>query len=243
MTRGTRPWLVAALLVPLLLSACENTSPAAVPPTPTPSSTPSPTPPKLLDIKPPNTPEQLQAALPAAYGKAKFSLSSALVSDWTPRDDPFEGHRVEPESCRAALWTGGRTPKTFAKFPYLPYANAFPTSKTNGLHAGLVSVPAPFGDKYLDAYPLAAPQCVKILIDGRDPASIVERSIPGLGSRSRFYLRTYTKDGKVHHEGQIAFITPTYYATVGNYANSYDEATLIAFAHRVQALADSKLKR
>ncbi|WP_328327281.1 hypothetical protein OHA70_00555 [Kribbella sp. NBC_00382] len=238
-----RAYVAAALLLPLLLTGCKNTSPTAVPPPPTPSSTPSPTPPKLLDIKPPNTPEQLQAALPTAYGKVKFSLSSALVSDWTPRDDPFEGHRVEPESCRAELWTGGRTPKTFAKFPYLPYADAFPTSKTNGLHAGLVSVPAPFGDKYLDAYPLAAPQCVKILIDGRDQASIVERPVPGLGTRSRFYLRTYTKDGKVHREGQISFITPTYYATVANYATSYDEATLIAFAHHVQALADSKLKR
>jgi hypothetical protein len=48
-------------------------------------------------------------------------------------------------------------------------------------------VPAPYGEKWLDLYPAAAPQCADMRIDGAERASIIERSIPGLGTR--FALR------------------------------------------------------
>ena len=161
----------------------------------------------------------------------------------SPRDDPLEGHQVEPESCRLALWLGGQAGNTFAKWPYLPMATARPADKELPPWISLVSLPPPWGEKYLDLYPLAAPECTRIMVDGTESASIVERSIPGLGTRSRYVLRTYSVDGEVHREARIYFVTPTYVASVGPDSPSLNEKELIAFVRNLQALADRKLRR
>jgi len=208
------------------------------------TASPSATPPKLYDIKFPNTHHELLSALPAKYGKYPLELRSELYGGGgSPRDDPLEGHQVEPESCRLALWLGGQAGNTFAKWPYLPMATASPADKKLPLWISLVSLPPPWGDKYLDLYPLVAPQCTRIKVDGTESASIVERSIPGLGTRSRYVLRTYSVDGEVHREARIYFVTPTYVASVGSDAPSLNEKELIAFVRNLQALADRKLRR
>lgn len=245
MTSSAIRLAAAVLLLPLLLSACKESTPAAAPaPTAPSTASPTPTPTKsLLDIKFPNTHEELRAALPTAYGKVPLALDSGVVGGgWSPRDDPFEGRKVNPESCRALLWTGGRTVTTFAEFPYLPHADAYSADERVGITAELVSLPTPFGDKYMDLYPQAAPQCTRMRIDGTEPASIVERSVPGLGSHSRYVLRTYLSGGKIHREGIITFTTPTYFAQVSSYWPTFNESALLAFARQLQSRADQKLR-
>ena len=85
----------------------------------------------------------------------------------------------------------------------------------------------------------SAPGC---RIDGTEPASIVERSVPGLGSRSRYVLRTYLSGGKIHREGIITFTTPTYFAQVSSYWPTFNESALLAFARQLQSRADQKLR-
>lgn len=233
------------VLLPVVLVAC--TKSATPVPVPVPSSTTASaaaTPPKLYDIKFPNTHQQLLKALPAKYGKYQLELYSELSGgDGSPRDDPLGGHKVEPESCRLALWLGGQAGNTFAKWPYLPMANAHPADDDVSLSVSLVSLPLPWGQKYLDLYPVAAPQCTRVRVDGIASASIVERPIPGLGTRSRYVLRTYSVDGEVHREARLLFVTPTYVAKIGADSPNFNEKELIALARNLQASADRKLHR
>jgi hypothetical protein len=161
----------------------------------------------------------------------------------SPRDDPFEGHRVEPEACRLAVWVGGQPGNTYAKWPYLPTADAYAVDDKVHLGVNLVSLPAAWGEKYMNLHPLAAPQCTHIRIDGTEAASIVERSVPGLGTRSRYVLRTYSVDGAVHREAYVSFFTPTYVVKIGSSSPTFNEKNLIAFARQIQVVADNKLGR
>jgi hypothetical protein len=116
------------------------------------------------------------------------------VFGWSPRDDPFEGRTVQPESCRELIRTGGRTADTFDELPAdLPYANAFDQSGASP-SVELVSLPAPLRDKYMDLLVKPVPQCSSVRIgapsDG-ETASIVERALPGYGQRSRYVVRSY----------------------------------------------------
>jgi hypothetical protein len=53
---------------------------------------------------------------------------------------------------------------TFAEFPRLSSADAYSPQDGVWVSAELVSLPTPFGDKYLDLYPQAAPQCTTMRI-------------------------------------------------------------------------------
>jgi hypothetical protein len=236
----------ALVVLPLLLTACTKDTTPAVAPVPTsatsPSPSPSATPPKLYDIKFPNTHQQLLAALPTKYGSHQLRLYSELYGGaGSPRDDPLAGHRVEPEACRLALWLGGQAGNIYAKWPYLPTAGAYPAEDKVSLSVTLVSLPTPWGEKYLDLHPQAAPQCAHIRIDGSESASIVERSVPDLGTRSRYILRTYSIDGVVHREAYVSFVTPTYAAKLSSVSPTFEEKDLIAFARQIQTLANRKL--
>jgi hypothetical protein len=235
---------LSALFLFLTLAACSG--PQAISgssPTPSvvsqPSATPSVT---LLKINFANTTEQLRDALPAKYGDELFDrLTNKETFGWSPRDDPFEDRKVEPESCRELLRTGGREADTFAEFPYLPYAEAMPKNPENVPSAELTSLPVPYSDKYMDLLVKAAPQCATFRTDDRDPASIVERPVPGLGSRSRYILKTYLNHGQQIHEGIVLFRTQTYLADVRLYGPSFTEQKLLTFAATVEATADRKL--
>ncbi len=229
----------ALLVLPLLLTACTDSTPVNAP-APSTSGTPTKTP---LQINSSHTGTELRAALPTKYGKLAFRLDSGSTgaTSWDPRDDPFAGHQVEPESCRDSLWRGSLTETTYAEFPYRPRATAILTDQINHLGVELISIPEPYGDRYLDLYPLAAPQCAKVRIDGAESASITEQSVSDLGTRSRYVLRLYSIAGRPHREAIITFITPTYFARVYSYLPTFSETDLIAFARQVQALADKKL--
>jgi hypothetical protein len=141
-----------------------------------------------------------------------------------------------------ALWLGGQAGNTYARWPYLPTAHAYPVNNNVSLSVSLVSLPLAWAEKYMDLHPLAAPQCTHMLVDGAATASIVERPVPGLGARSRYILRTYSTDGVVHQEAYVSFATPTYAVKIGSNSPTFNEKSLIAFARQLQLLADSKLR-
>ncbi|QNE20292.1 hypothetical protein F1D05_23255 [Kribbella qitaiheensis] len=196
----------------------------------------------LLKINFANTTEQLRDALPAKYGNEVFDRrTNKEAFGWSPRDDPFEGHKVDPESCREILRTGGRKVDTFAEFPYLPYAVADPKTNAFPVQVELTSLPVPYSDKYMDLLFQAAPQCATMRTDDRDPASIVERPVPGLGSRSRYILRTYLSHGKKIQEGVVLFRTQTYLADIRLYTPHFTEQKLLAFAKALETTLDRQL--
>jgi hypothetical protein len=231
---------LSVLLSLLALTACSG--PQATP-MPTVASTVSPiqnvTP---LKISFANTTEQLRDALPTAYGKEQFDRrTNKEAFGWSPRDDPFEGRKVDPESCREILRTGGRKVDTFAEFPYLPYAVADPKTNAFPVQVELTSLPTPYSDKYMDLIVQPAPQCAHMHTDEHDPASIVERPVPGLGVRSRYILRTYLNHGQQGHEGIVLFRTETYVADIRLSGPTFNEPQLLAFAKTLEATATRKL--
>jgi hypothetical protein len=78
--------------------------------------------------------------------------------------------------------------------------------------------------------------------DGRDPASIVERPVPGLGARSRYILRTYLNDGQQVHEAIVLFRTRTYVADLRLSGPAFNEQQLLAFAKTLEAAATRSLR-
>jgi hypothetical protein len=200
----------------------------------------------LLKIDYPNTTDELRAALPVSYqGRSFERRTNREVFGWSPRDDPFEGRAVQPESCRELIRTGGRTADTFDEFPAdLPYADAFDQGGASP-SVELVSLPAPLGDKYMDLLVKPAPQCGSVRIgepSDRETASIVERALPGYGQRSRYVVRSYVSQGKRRWEQILLFRTAIYFAEIRNTSGSYDERSFLAFAREVEARADHSLK-
>lgn len=225
----------ASVVLALLVSACTNSRPTAAPATsPTPTSA-------SLEIKSPNTPEELLAALPSRYGKRRLEQQSGVLLGWPLGLDWLKGHRVEPESCGLLLRTGGQTDTTFVDWPPFPQAVAADTLNTREFEVTIYSLQPPYGDRYLDLLDQPAPHCTKFMIDGK-AASVIDRPVPGLGSRSRYILRTYPYKGRIHRRAVIHFSTPTYAVAIDARSGTYTEPTLLAFAHQVQALADQKLR-
>ncbi|MEU0095518.1 hypothetical protein [Kribbella sp. NPDC006257] len=232
---------LSALLTLVALTACSGpqatSEPSPVASTVSPSQSVTP-----LKISSPNTTEQLRDALPTAYGKEQFDRrTNKEAFGWSPRDDPFEGRKVDPESCRDILRTGGRKVDTFAEFPHLPYAVADPKTNAFPVQVELTSLPTPYSDKYLDLLVQAAPQCATMRTDDHDPASIVERAVPGLGVRSRYILRTYLNHGQQVHEAIVLFRTQTYVADLRLSGPTFNEQQLLTFAKSLEATTTRKL--
>lgn len=234
MTNRAARLLATAVASMLLLSACTNTSPAAAP-------APSPTPNPLLQLKSPNTPEQLLTALPTSYGKLRLGRQSGVLLGWPLAPNWLKAHRVEPESCAQSLITGGQTETTFADWPPFPQAVASEDVNSREFEVMIYSLQPPYGDRYLDLLDQRAPHCAKFTIDSL-PASIVERPVAGLGTYSRYVVRTYPVQGRIVRRAAILFSTPTYAVHIDARDGMYTEPTLLAFARQVQVLADSKLK-
>jgi hypothetical protein len=246
MQRPTR-WSITACVL-LALTACTQSDgspdhgPSSGPRTtavarmtPVPRTSVTPTPPEYRYHA-----GDLQLALPETYGKQRLTKSLypyPPAEDETPRADPLAGHSVAPELCRDVIQYAGvpGVPGDFIATT-TPSAAAFARlGPTTGKARPLVSVnivelAGPLGDRLLDQRDPTPAECAQVKVDGRQTASVVERSLPGFGVRARYIVRTYPLAGKTWTERTVQYRTATYVVLVRVDAYANPEPAFLGFA-------------
>ncbi|MGW6278976.1 hypothetical protein [Kribbella sp. NPDC055071] len=238
-------WLAAGACLMVALSACTTNHDAAPTPTattpvprlePSARTTDTPTPTAFRYIV-----NDLELALPATYGRTKLTKSTYQYpppDNWKPRADPLSGHTVVPRMCEDFIRFQGvpGVPGDFIA-PTTPSAAAAGTVGSPAaaqIIATITELPAALGDRLLDQRLPAPAECAHITVDGREAASVVERSLPGFGVRARYIVRTYPLGGKTWTERTLQYRTDTYVALIRIDAYANPEANFLAFARKTQ---------
>jgi hypothetical protein len=246
--------LAAGACLIVALSACttSNGTTDKVSPTPTPTAT-TPVPRIESSARATDTPtpkafryivNDLELALPSTYGKNTLKKSTYQYpppDNWKPRADPLAGHTVVPRLCEDLIRFQGvpGVPGDFIA-PTTPSAAAsvqqsLPSgAATANVVATITELAAPLGDRLLDQRLPTPPECAHITVDGREAASIVERSLPGFGVRARYIVRTFPLAGKTWTERTLQYRTDTYVALVRIDAYANPEANFLAFAAKTR---------
>ncbi|WP_184801726.1 hypothetical protein [Kribbella italica] len=173
-------------------------------------------------------------------------MASYPIDGWTPRADPLAGRRVEPESCRALIRTGG-VAAPGASIPKNTRA-ARATGALGPVVGGVepivqvevIQVTGPTADQYLDESQKAEPECSDIRVTG-GRASVLERELVGFGERSRYIIRTYPVAGKAWNERILLYRTPRYSVGIRLYGPATPEEGFVAFAREVRDKTSAKL--
>jgi hypothetical protein len=251
-------WAVVTGCLVLALVGCTTSDKATdqvAPPT-TPPSKPAATPSGstytlLPRVKTTPTPAKfrylasdLLLALPTVYGKHTLETSLYIYPpgpDPTRRPDPLAVWKVEPAICRDVIRYSGvpGIPGDFIA-PTTPSAVA-KASLGQGIgneqpfvSANVVELAGALGDRLLDQRLPTPPECAHILVDGKDRASVVERSLPGFGVRSRYIVRTYPVGTQTYTERTLQYRTPTYVVLVRLDAFANPEASFLGFAAKTR---------
>lgn len=231
------PAKLSCALVGLLLAGCTTTQAAAPEPTPSPTATVTPYPTQLM-----------RDGIPARYHSVPLVRQTARypIDGWRPRADPLAGRKVEPETCRALIRTGGVTaPGAFVpKNTRAARATGIQGPVVGGVEPSvqveLIQVTGAAADQYLAEYRKAGPECAAIRVTG-GRASVVERELAGFGERSRYIIRTYPVAGKAWNERILLYRTPRYAVGIRLYGPATPEEDFVAFAREVRDKASSKL--
>ncbi|WP_328332687.1 hypothetical protein OHA70_14630 [Kribbella sp. NBC_00382] len=244
-----RPSALLTVATALLLLAGCSSQTSSIPPSPSPSAAPRSDP---ADDAPQYRFDafQLQAALQTTYRRQALEVSDFFVDlrSLRLRDDPLEGLKVEPESCREMIRSGGYTPSSVTGFRSdtpaaigdAPIAGAGEGAFVNAILYELTGAEA---DRYQNLRVHSAPECQQITLEpGAMHASIVERSLDEFGVGSRYIVRSYPKAGKPWVERMLFFRASGYAGEVKAYGPVGSEADFLAFARTVRDRAAQKLK-
>jgi hypothetical protein len=247
--RTSRPAaLLATATALLLLTSCTSQTPSAAPsasPSSAPRADPAEDAPQYrFDIF------QLEAALQTAYRSHALKVSNFFVDLRTMRlrDDPLAGLKVEPEGCRAMIWSGGFTPDSVTGFRSDTPAAVGDTEVDGAggdafVSAALYELTGAEAERYQNLRFHSAPECRQITIEpGAAHASIVERSLTEFGAGSRYIVKVYPKAGKPWTERTLFFRAPAYAGEVRVSGPVGSETEFLTFARRVRDLAAQKLK-
>lgn len=247
-------WAVVAGCLVLSLAGCttsdratDHTAPPSTPAitsaapryTPVPRASTTPTPATFRYLV-----NDLQLALPDAYGTHKLEKSLYIyppATNATRRPDPLAVWKVEPAICRDVIRYQGvpGLPGDFIA-PTTPSAAGF-ASLGQGIgderpfvSVNIVELAGALGDRLLDQRLPTPPECAHILTDGKDRASVVERSLPGFGFRARYIVRTYPVGAQTYTERTVQYRTATYVALIRLDAFINPEASFLAFAEKTR---------
>ncbi|MEV4267593.1 hypothetical protein [Kribbella sp. NPDC049584] len=108
--------------------------------------------------------------------------------------------------------------------------------------AMIADLPGAAADRYLDRYPAPPAECAHILVDGSERAAVVERPLPGFGTRSRYLTRSYPLAGGRWTERILLYRTPTYLMDIRQSGSGGSDAGFQAFARQVRDLVQANLK-
>lgn len=244
-------WAVAVGCLALVLAGCTTSDRATdhVAPPSTPAAAPTftlvprvsttPTPAKFR-----YSVNDLQLALPDAYGTHKLKKSLYIyppAASATRRPDPLAVWKVEPAICRDVIRYQGvpGVPGDFIA-PTTPSAAGFASlgqgtgNESPFVSVNVVELAGALGDRLLDQRLPTPPECAHILTDGKDRASVVERSLPGFGVRARYIVRTYPVGAQTYTERTLQYRTATYVVLVRLDAFINPEPSFLAFAAKAR---------
>ncbi|MFC6161405.1 hypothetical protein [Kribbella jiaozuonensis] len=106
----------------------------------------------------------------------------------------------------------------------------------------IVDLTGAAADRYIDQYRTTPSECANILVDGTERAAVVERSLPGFGTRSRYLTRSYPLAGGRWTERILLYRTPTYLMDIRQHGPGGSDAGFQAFARQVRDLVQANLK-
>jgi hypothetical protein len=237
----------------LLLGACTTPdratdhipSPTTAVFTPVPRVTSTPRPPAEFHF----TAEQLDNALPAAFGTYKLEKSRNIyppAADATIRPDPLARSKVSPEVCRNVIRYRGipGMPGDFID-PSTPSAAAVAdvgpliVTERQFVSANIVELAPPLGDRLIDQRQPTPPECAHILVDGQERAAVVERALPGYGVRSRYVVRSFPVGDQICTERTLQYRTDLYVVLIRLDAFDNPEPAFLAFAARTRDTLES----
>ncbi|WP_112241465.1 hypothetical protein [Kribbella monticola] len=189
---------------------------------------------------------QLAKAVPTSYHGHDLDPDTYIFFPnltATRRPDPLAGRRIAPEECRSAVrglgllnWDGipSQTPAAGGQAD-LGGPDAF-VSVVVAEATGAVA------DRFMAQLPDIDPACASIRFDdSNDRASVSKRSLPGLGDRSTYLVRSYPRAGKPWTERILLYRTPRYVVETVLYAPSGPEADFLVFSRQAWDLAAAKL--
>lgn len=234
----------STVAVVMMLSACGT---AKRPAEPTPSASPVTPTTFRYDVN------QLQAALPVAIGRYRFESSAYIypvADNWTPRPDPLAGRTVVPAECRAIIRNGG-TPGRPGDFiaSDTPSAHAtavlgrqLPGDLGPYLQVSVIELTGDLAEKYLNIFQPTPDDCAHIQVNGQQRASVVERSAPGFGQRSRLVVRAFPALGHAWTEHILLYRTARYVVEVRWDGEAVADTAFLAFARTTRDRLTAGLK-
>jgi hypothetical protein len=225
----------------------------------TPESRPTPSPSTALAMPsataPPSyryTAFQLAAVPSLQFGRYQLVWNTDFLPPnrtFTPRPDPLAGRSVEPEVCRSVIRTGGLT---------VPYGDFVPSDAPGALtqlelgpwvgdlqpyvQVRIIELVGASADRYIDQYTRAPAECADIRIDGTGHASVVDRSLPGFGERSRYLRRRFPVANGQWTERILYYRTPTYLVELRLTGPTATEAAFLALARQARDRIAAGLK-
>jgi hypothetical protein len=190
---------------------------------------------------------KLMSALPATYRGKPMDRLRYFIDFRTsyPRDDPWNGQPVSPESCRQAILVGvppGGIDGFRSDTPAVTANLNPPTPVGDGLvNVRLYELTGAEAVRYQRQLPRPAPECRRFTVGSAGRGSIVERALPEFGPSSRYVVRTYPVSGRTWTERILQLQTPRFALEVRLYGTDVSERELLTFARQTRALAVRKL--
>lgn len=242
---------LSCALVLLLLTACTGGTQTKAADAPAPSS-PQPTAAATVLDGAPATfrydRSQLALALPMTYRGRTTDRFDYFIDMRTlrPRDDPWAGQPVAPESCRQSVLTSGISDRGIDGFRSDTPSVAANVMPPTPIGDGLVSVRLYelVGDeavRYQLQIPRPVPECREFTVGSAGRGSIVERPVAEFGPRSRYIVRTYPRNGRVWIERILQLQTPHFAVDARIYGLGNPEPEFLAFVRQTRDRAVRQL--